>query len=504
MPRRWRGPLTLENVQTGDGRVFAPGAIQWAPLPLPLNWMSDGASLHMDLATRTPQVGIIESITREGDQIIGEGQIFDETPEGAEVIRRMDAGQAPLGNAFPVSIDPDNWEVEIVLTDAGDGEDDGIIMFFSGQEREGDGPSAWARIRAGLRRVIRAAAGDPDPGPGGGDEGVVVFTDRVDEILERYTMLRIRGATLCDIAAFDGATITLDAAAAGDAAAPPAEEPVAAAAGPVAPPRDWFFEPEPEIGDERLVEQPDGSWACPLTITDDGRVYGHVAASYGQCHAGHRGCVSPPRSRTGYAEFHVGEVVTAEGEHVPTGRLVVGCDHARLSATAAEARDHYANSGQGWADVRVVDGQLAPWVCGALVPNLTDEDLRQLRSLTMSGDWRDRRGNLELVSILSVNTPGFPVVRQAVAASAAAPATVRASAGIDDGRVTSLVAAGLVHRCPDCAARAQIEDMQRNGSGDLALALESILTFMGKLDHRTRHLIPDAEAAIAARVHAGR
>ncbi len=499
MPRRFRGPLTLENVQTGDGRVFAPGAIQWAPLPL--NWMVDGASLHLDLATRTPQVGIIESITREGDQIIGEGQIFDETPEGAEVIRRMDAGQAPLGNAFPVSIDPDNWEVEIVLTDAGDGEDDGIIMFFSGQERE-ERPDAWARIRAG----IRAAAGDPDPGPDGGEGGVIVFTDRVDEILERYTMLRIRGATLCDIAAFDGATITLDAAAASDAgdAAPPVEEPVAAAAGPVAPPREWFFEPEPAAGDDRLVEQPDGSWACPLTITDDGRVYGHVAASYGQCHAGHRGCVSPPRSRTGYAEFHVGEVVTAEGEHVPTGRLVVGCDHARLSATASEARDHYANSGQGWADVRVVDGQLAPWVCGALVPSLTDEDLRMLRSLTMSGDWRDRRGNLELVSILSVNTPGFPVVRSAVAASAAPPATVRASAGMDGGRVTSLVAAGLVHRCPDCAARAQLEAAGEDMGQHLDAAVASMQAMLEAIDRRTRHLIPDAEAAIAARVHAGR
>ena len=47
-----------------------------------------------------------------------------------------------------------------------------------------------------------------------------------------------------------------------------------------------------------------------------------------------------------------------------------------------------------------------------------DDDLRVLRALTPSGDWRGVNGNLELVSILAVNTPGFPVAREAVAASA--------------------------------------------------------------------------------------
>src|SRR5690349_21329508 len=107
MPQRWRGPVTLENVQTGDGRVFAPGAVEWADLPLPLAWLRDGDQ-HISLTEVAPQIGTIDSLTRQGDEIIGEGTIDDANPDGVEVIRRMTDGTAPLGNRFPISIDPDN------------------------------------------------------------------------------------------------------------------------------------------------------------------------------------------------------------------------------------------------------------------------------------------------------------------------------------------------------------------------------------------------------------
>ena len=117
MTRRARGPATLEDVQTGDGRVFAPGAVEWADLPLPLAWLRDGDQ-HISLTEVAPQIGTIDSLARNGSAIDGTYTIDDENPDGAEVVRRMEAGTAPLGERYPISVDPDNWEVEIVATEA--------------------------------------------------------------------------------------------------------------------------------------------------------------------------------------------------------------------------------------------------------------------------------------------------------------------------------------------------------------------------------------------------
>ena len=51
---------------------------------------------------------------------------------------------------------------------------------------------------------------------------------------------------------------------------------------------------------------------------------------------------------------------------------------------------------------------------------LTDEEIRDLKSAPMSGDWRRIGGNLELMAVLAVNLPGFPVLRtKALVASGA-------------------------------------------------------------------------------------
>src|SRR3990167_2117306 len=164
MTRRWRGVLAQEGVQTGDGRVIAEGALEWADLPLPLAWLRDGDQHVMsDVA---PQIGIITALRREGNDIVGEGKIDDENPDGAEVIRRMEAGIAPGGARFFVSIDADDWEVEIVLPEGGgDEEEGGILLLASG---------------LGAMPSFRASAGDPDPGEGGGETGETLYEDSVD------------------------------------------------------------------------------------------------------------------------------------------------------------------------------------------------------------------------------------------------------------------------------------------------------------------------------------
>ncbi len=179
-----------------------------------------------------------------------------------------------------------------------------------------------------------------------------------------------------------------------------------ASTAPVAPPEAWFYRPE--------ADQP-----TPLTITDSGEVYGHVAA-WNSCHTGRSGmCVTPPRSASGNAYFNIGEIRCSDGKRVSCGQIFFHGEHAPLTMTAARVQDHYAHTGLVGADVRAVDGRHGIWVSGALRPTLTDEQIRELMAAKPSGDWRQMRpgGPLELTSILAVNDPGFPVPRGIVASA---------------------------------------------------------------------------------------
>src|SRR5690606_28522549 len=193
-----------------------------------------------------------------------------------------------------------------------------------------------------------------------------------------------------------------------------------AAAAPVAPPRAWFADPQ--------LAGP-----TPITITDDGRIFGHLA-SWDVCHiASPQGadvCVVAPRSQKGYARFHTGSLVTDDGETIGVGRITMGTGHAGPGLRAAAAAEHYDNTGTAVADVRAGEDAHGIWVAGALRPDVTPEQVRALRSSPLSGDWRRVDGNLELHAALAVNVPGFPIPR---------PAGLVAS-----GELQALVASGVV------------------------------------------------------------
>lgn len=305
-----------------------------------------------------------------------------------------------------------------------------------------------------------------------------------------FAQYEIIGLTMTPFPAFAEAAITL----ADPAAAAPAGV-VLAAGAPVKPPLAWFTEPCPtDLDDERLIEQPDGSLVIPLTVTDEGQVYGHIARA-GQCHIGYANvCVTPPTSASEYAGFRTGQVVTAEGESVPTGALTVNCDHALARMRAPEARDHYAHAGLAWADVRVTDSPFGPWAAGALRPDVNEAQLRVLRACSLSGDWRELDGELDLVAALAVNVPGFPIARRALAASGLYVSTPSLQVGLagDGQRVVALTASGIPVRCSDCAARAATRRTENDYGKVLAL--------LERIEKRTRHLIPAAVAASAARV----
>jgi hypothetical protein len=186
----------------------------------------------------------------------------------------------------------------------------------------------------------------------------------------------------------------------------------AAAAAPLHPPRAWFDDPKLR----KLT---------PLTITDDGRVLGHLA-DWSGCHTGFTDvCVPPFRSVSNYAYFNVGELETADGGLVPVGKIMFSMDgakHAPLNPgmTAADVSKHYDDATKVGAFVRAGADRFGTWLAGTLRPGLTDEEIQHLRSHPPSGDWRPIPGKpgSELVAAFSVAVPGFPIPRSVIASGA--------------------------------------------------------------------------------------
>ncbi len=196
----------------------------------------------------------------------------------------------------------------------------------------------------------------------------------------------------------------------------------AAAAGlaPVKPPKSWF-------------DKPNLQGPTALTVTADGQIYGH-AALWGTCHTGISGqCRQPPRSQSSYQYFHLGELETAEGDLVHVGRVTMNTGHAPLTASRDQTVRHYDDTGTGAAHVRAYEDDHGIVLAGAVQPDLSEKNARTLRAAPVSGDWRSIGGKLELVGMLAVNVPGFPVPR-AMAASLIVE---------DEPHTMAMVAAGM-------------------------------------------------------------
>lgn len=177
--------------------------------------------------------------------------------------------------------------------------------------------------------------------------------------------------------------------------------------------------PRPLPAQAFSVPEPDGPTALSITEGPDGVLYlsGHVAA-WGVCHIGFPGqCRTAPRSASGYAYFHTGAVLTDAGE-LAVGQITLDAAHAELTSNAQMAARHYDHTGTAAADVRLTDGEHGIWACGIVRGTLTAEQLHRFRASAASGDWRAVRGQLEMVAVLSVNVPGFPVPRARVASGA--------------------------------------------------------------------------------------
>lgn len=191
---------------------------------------------------------------------------------------------------------------------------------------------------------------------------------------------------------------------------------------PRALPADWFREPG--------LEGP-----TPLTVSEEGRIWGHLA-SWQVCHIGFtEECVIAPRSVTNYSYFRTGEVDTTEGP-MAVGQIVMGGPHANPKAKMRAAFVHYASTSSALADVNVGEDEHGIWIAGALRDGVSPEDLRALKASGLSGDWRHVRANgqanLELVAALAVNVQGFPIQRPSLAASGETKMALVAAAPVFD------------------------------------------------------------------------
>ena len=237
------------------------------------------------------------------------------------------------------------------------------------------------------------------------------------------TSWRIAGATLVAIPAFADVSLTLDPEPArsmlDDAVESAADRmwPLQASAAPqTLPPSDWF-------------RQPDLDRLTPLTVSDTGRVFGHIAG-WDTCHIGLPGCVTAPRSMSSYAYFHVSEQPTAEGFTLPVGTLVAGPRHAELSAAFQAAQAHYDDPSAAVARVVAGEDEHGIWVAGWMLPGATPAAVETFRTSPVSGDWRRVGGALELIAVCSVNAPGFPVPRARVAFALEQQKALIASTGV--------------------------------------------------------------------------
>lgn len=236
--------------------------------------------------------------------------------------------------------------------------------------------------------------------------------------LDNFFNIEIMGATQTPFPAFGAAAIKVTGDATGDSekdgvAAAATPESSLAAAGVLTPPVSWFSDPQ--------LKAP-----TPLTITDEGQIFGHIA-SWNSCHIGYsNSCVAPPKSLATYDYFATGAVKCDTGCDIRTGTLTIGTGHADIKSDARRAASHYDNTGSAFADVTIGEDEHGIWVAGGVRPGTTEETIYEARASSPSGDWRRLGGNLELVAVLMVNVPGFPVARtasgaQEVLLAAAAP-----------------------------------------------------------------------------------
>ncbi len=350
-PYEWHSVSMLEDVETGDGRLFEAGSISWRQPPFSLEWNPvDGGHVEATL------MGAVTKAERIGNRIETWG-VFARGDDGVHLPLAQEAiSQIRNGSLSRVSAE---WD----------------------ETKDADVELVW-----------------PDEVPE--DEQMFAMPELVV-----FHKARMSALVLVDMPAWQETFIELVGALADDQQEEDMGDPVLAAAYsltiPDVPPRAWFEKPSP---DEMRVGA--------LTITDEGRVYGLLAPG-NVFHQGRADKLTVPLG-VDYSTFLRGETPVADGGRVVTGNLTMECGHASITSPLKAAADHYDNSCSVFATVTVGEHRGDVWIAGALMPDVTPAQVRRAMALQLSGDWRGRddgkRGR-RLAAALLVPVPGFPMQR---------------------------------------------------------------------------------------------
>lgn len=422
---RWTADFVPEGVLTDDGRAMAPGSLTWRELPLSLMAMLETQEGHDGARVS----GRIDRVWREGNMIRGEG-MFDDGDFGLDVARLVD-DRTLRGVSVDIAVseyetgprsqwfdEEGNWRETPLAAD--ESEADLVDILFGPQEDT---------IYVVTKGVIGAVTVCPFPAFADASISLAAsLLAAASPAIWTATQQHRMGVVGCAPCAERAALIA--GAFPGTAENPESVDldvvPVvltAAAAGlaPLAPPAAWFDDPELDA-------------LTPLTIDDEGRVFGHAAA-WDTCHiAFPNACTTAPHSKTDYSYFHLKEIACEDGSRLTCGTVTIDASHAGQSLDRSAATAHYDHTGTAAIDVRVGEDEHGIWFAGALRPEVDAELSRRLRGSVLSGDWRRVDGNLELVALLCVNVPGFPVPR---------PRALVAMGSAGDDEVLALVAAGI-------------------------------------------------------------
>lgn len=406
-------PLLLPiGVESGDGRMIAEDAeVAIRDLPIPLLWQINTATGHDGSVV----VGRIDSMEITPTGVRNAVGVLDNGEYGAEVERLIRGGFIK-----GVSADMDQFEAQ-------------EIPVFAENDGDDDTPAKIAKQQILVNKTrIMAATVVAKPA----FQEVQIILTSPDSEQDNAMLYNLEDGYYSE---------ELD----------PIEAAAMVAAGsvarhiPVEPPKGWFDNPN--------LHAP-----TPITVTDDGRVFGHIA-SWDQDHIGMAGNTKPPRSRSNYAYFQAGVLRTAEGVDVNVGQLTLTGGHADLTFSARETVKHYDDTASAIADVKAGEDNFGIWVSGALRPGVTPEQIRAFRASKPSGDWRPIKGKLELVAVCQVNVPGFPVARTLVAG----------------GQQMALVAAGAatlarMQSDPVAEMQARLEKLEQFSAAELSAKADPI------------------------------
>jgi len=452
----WYGVLAPEGAVSGDGRGFEDRGLRMRDLPLPIKWMPEDAEGH----DKSQVAGRIDRIWREDGLIKAEGQ-FDTSFAAYEAIRQL-----AEGSLRGVSVDIDDMQAAL--------SEDGASSVATGRICS----ATLCAIPAFAEAFVALGTWADDKGfvPGGSD---IPDQQLVDQLPEEFAVSRETFAPV-PIRTKDGPGWITDPAPTrritdywvdgrgalkirwgspgdfnrcrmqlvkyvqnpewlaglcanlhyralrvwpGQHNVRTQPMPALTASAGTLLPGDYFKNPE--------LDGP-----TPFTVTEDGRVYGHVA-TWDVCHIGlpigdrEGECTTAPHSSTNYAFFLTGEVLTDLGP-VNVGQITLGGGHADGRATLRAAVGHYDSTSTAVADVTAGEDDHGIWVAGALRPSVTAEQVHELRAAAISGDWRQvkpGRDDMELIAALAVNVPGFPIPRPSMlVASSGQPLSLVAAA----------------------------------------------------------------------------